>query len=321
MVKKIGFFLIEGFALMSCASAVEPIRAANLLARKPLFDIGFYSLAGGFIQSSCGAGFQTLPLSKLQKPVEILFVVAGGDPFLLDNPLQTAALHDTAAQGIALGGISGGGVVLAEAGLMANRRFTVHWEHFESLQAQSEDFLLERRLYVLDRDRYTCAGGSAPLDMMHAIIGSHHGANLAQKVSDWFIHTRIRRPEDPQREHLRDKFGVRDRTLHLSVRTALELMENHLASPLAIPQIALLAGVSERQIHRRFMDEIGKSPKQVYLELRLSKADDLLTDTRLSLTEIALTCGFAGAAHFSATFKKKHGLSPRQFRTQFEEPH
>ncbi len=56
----------------------------------------------------------------------------------------------------------------------------------------SAEFLMERRLYVIDRDRYTCAGGVAPLDMMHALIAAEHGSSLARLVSDWFIHTGVR---------------------------------------------------------------------------------------------------------------------------------
>lgn len=107
-----------------------------------------------------------------------------------------------------------------------------------------------------------------------------------------------------------------DRDLHVSVRAALELMENHLASPLSIPQIARLAGISDRHMHRRFQDEVGKTPKRVYLDLRLRKSEELLRKTRLPLTEIALTCGFANAAHFASAFKKHYGLSPSAFRKQ-----
>ena len=51
----------------------------------------------------------------------------------------------------------------------------------------AEDLLIERSIYVIDRDRYTCAGGIAPMDMMLAIIGADHGRRLARAVSEWFI--------------------------------------------------------------------------------------------------------------------------------------
>jgi len=316
MFQKIGFLLIEDFALMSCASAVEPLRAANLLADKNLFDVQFYSITGGFVRSSCGGGFDTQMLPLTDTSLDALFIVAGGDPFEIRVPPVQNALQHASARGVTLGGISGGSVVLAKAGLMENRRFTVHWEHFEALQSLSEDYLMERRLYIIDRDRLTCAGGSAPLDMMHAVIRSEHGTELARAVSNWFIQTGVRRAEDPQRSYVRETLSIGDRELHSSVRAAIELMENHLATPLNIPQIARLAGISDRHLHRRFLDEVGKTPKKAYLDMRLRKSDDLLQQTRLPLTEIALTCGFANAAHFAATYKKSFGVSPSSARHQ-----
>lgn len=313
-MRNIGFLLIEDFALMGCSSAVEPLRAANLLAKKDLFDVTFLSLKGGWIKASCGGGFDTLPVADHLRSLDAIFVVAGGDPFSIDDAAHLAILRNAAQHRIALGGISGGSVLLAKAGVMENRRFTVHWEHFEELQAMSEDFLMERRLYVIDRDRFTCAGGVAPLDMMHAIIRSHHGAELARSVSEWFIHTGVRRAEDPQRTHARDMLSLGDRDLHVSVKTALELMENHLAAPLSIPQVARLAGISDRHMHRRFKEEVGKTPKQAYLGLRLRKSEDLLRKTRLSLTEIALACGFANAAHFASAYRMAHGMRPSAAR-------
>ncbi|MDC0739532.1 GlxA family transcriptional regulator [Cognatishimia sp. SS12] len=312
--RKIGFVLLDGFALMSCASAIEPLRAANLLAETPLFDTVYLSQDGGVRRASCGAGFDTVALDHLREKPDVIFVVAGGDPFAPVSRTLLAGLRALAAQGVAMGGISGGSVLLAKAGLLQNRRFTVHWEHFEALQALSDDYLMERRLYVIDRDRYTCAGGAAPLDMMHAIIRSQHGAALAHAVSDWFIHTGVRRAEDPQRG------PQRQQALHRAVETALALMENHLADPLSVPQIARLSGSSERQLHRHFAADLGQTPKQVYLHMRLRKSDDLLRQTRLPLTEVALACGFATAAHFSTAYKKLHKMSPKSRREQAKSP-
>lgn len=314
MFERVGILLIDNFAMMCCSSAVEPLRAANLLAKKTLFKITYLSLKGGWVASSVGGGFETQPAADHLRSLDALFIVAGGDPFSVRDPAYSSLLRTAAQLGLVLGGISGGSVLLAKAGLMENRRFTVHWEHFEELQAISDDYLMERRLYVIDRDRFTCAGGVAPLDMMHAIIRSQHGAALAQEVSEWFIHTGVRRAEDPQRTYARDMLSTGDRDLHVSVRTALELMENHLAAPLSIPQIARLAGISDRHMHRRFVDEVGKTPKQAYLGLRLRKSEDLLRKTRLPLTEIALTCGFANAAHFASAYKAAHGMSPSAAR-------
>ncbi len=305
---KIGFLLIDGFALMSCASAVEPLRAANLLADHALYDPIYLSRAGGRVRASCGAWFETETLENAGR-LDMLFVVAGGDPIGFEDTALFARLRELAARGLRLGGISGGGVILARAGVMENRRFTVHWEHFEALREWSDALLLERRLFVIDRDRATCAGGSAPLDMMHAMIRAEHGAELAGQVSDWFIHTGIRTAEAPQRARSR-----RGQALHRSTATALDLMESQLADPLPVARIARLVGASERQLQRRFAQDLGQSVAQAYLEIRLAKAEELLRQTRLAVTEVALACGFSNPGHFSTRFRTRYGQSPRKRR-------
>ena len=91
-------------------------------------------------------------------------------------------------------------------------------------------------------------------------------------------------------------------------------MENHIADPLSFKQIAMLAGVSQRQLQRRFDQEFGCGPMQCYLDIRLDKADELTRKTRLPFMEIALTTGFVNQGHFAKSFKAKFGVPPSERR-------
>jgi transcriptional regulator GlxA family with amidase domain len=212
--------------------------------------------------------------------------------------------------GIALGGISGGSAILARAGLMEARRFTVHWHHIEDLRAQSDRFLLERRLYVIDRDRYTCAGGTAPLDMMHALISAEHGFSFAQRINDWFIQTEVRVAEAPQQASVEARYGLLPR----AVIEALELMESHIADPLDLGQIESLVGLSARQLQRQFTLSLGQSVIQKYLTIRLETAQGLLKNSRLSIGQIAHMTGFSSSAGFADAYRKKMGAQPSSTR-------
>jgi len=139
----------------------------------------------------------------------------------------------------------------------------------------------------MDRDRMTCAGGTAALDMMHALISKQHGADFARKVSDWFLHTDIRPSEGPQ-------------------RSAIELMENHIADPLELDQLARIVGVSARQLNRLFAEKLNVSTVRFYRSLRLEKARELLQQTTLNLAEISSATGFANSAHFSRRFSVQY---------------
>lgn len=306
----IGFVLTPDYALMSLASAVEPLRAANHLAQKTLYRCSFYSETGGFMPSTSGGGFYTEPLASLTKIPDLVLVVAGGNPMLYEDPALEQMLRSLAQRGAHLGGISGGAAILAKAGLMAGRRFTVHWAHIDPLTEYSGDLLIERALYVIDRNRYTCAGGVAAMDMMGALIAREHGAAFAREVSDWFLHPRLRMADEPQQLKLAQRFDLH----HPVLEAAVEMMASHIADPLSPEQLATLAGCSRRQLQRLFSDQFEMSMMTFYRDLRLAKASELLQQTALPLIEISTITGFASVSHFTRCFSAKYGMPPAQKR-------
>lgn len=309
-MKRIAFLMVDGFALLSTAAALEPLRAANLFSPTLRYDIALLSSSGERAESSVGGVFSTRHYKDALPLYDLLFVVAGGAPAQLNDPALFAWLRQADRNGVALGGISGGAVILAKAGLLENRRFTVHWHHYPDFERLPGAWLLERRLFVIDRDRYTCAGGSVPLDMMHAIIARDHGTGFAQKISDWFIQTEIRGADTPQCRAKSRAYGSVSR----QVEAALDLMESHVADPLTQDQIATLAGLSTRQLQRQFRDATGRSVMQEYRRLRLLTGRDLVMNTRIPLAEIAHMTGFSSQAHFSDAFSKLFGDPPLRLR-------
>ncbi|MGI9409613.1 MAG: GlxA family transcriptional regulator [Hyphomicrobiaceae bacterium] len=309
---RIGFLLIDGFALMSYASAVEPLRAANLLSDRVLYDV--FHLAENDVSSPSSGGAKipaTMPLDARHR-LDCVFVVAGGDPAAFHNPRVARWLRRMDARGTLMGGISGGPVILALAGMMEGRRMTVHWEHAGALAEISPSLMVERTLYVRDRDRLTCAGGIAPLDMMHAFITEHHGGDFARSISDWFMHTDIRPSGGPQRAGLAERHGVTSFPLIV----AIEAMENHIADPLELGQLAVLVGLSKRQLNRLCSQKLGAPTMAFYRNLRLDKARSLLRQSPLSITEISLATGFGSSAHLSDRFRQRYGVAPSSVRKE-----
>jgi len=301
---------IPGFAVMSYASTVEPLRASNILSGHELFRTVHFGLSKEPILSSGGFGITPDALIGEDRKLDYLFVVAGGDPFVFDDRRVTNWLARLSRSGVRLGGVSGGPVVLANAGLMGGRRMTVHWEHASALAEMAPDLLLERSLYVVDRDRVTCAGGMAPMDMMHALISELHGAAFAREVSDWFMHTDIRPPVGPQRGGIIARVGSADPAIIEAVRA----MEDHVADPLSLEQLSGMAGVSARQLNRLFHDKLGQSTMRYYSHLRLEKAHNYIRNSTLSLTEIALLTGFSSLSHFSRQFSEFFEKTPTEVR-------
>lgn len=308
---RIGVLPIDGFALTSYAAVVEPLRAANLLSRRGLYDVIHVALTADGAKSSGAATIAAKAIVGDPLDVEILFVIAGGDPSSFTDETTFRWLGRLARAGVRLGGVSGGPVILARAGLMNGRRMTVHWEHATALAEIVPGLAIERSLYVIDRDRVTCAGGTAPMDLMLALIAQEHGNVFARLVSDWFLHGQIRPSGGPQRGGLVERVG----TTSPVILDAVEAMESHIADPLSLTHLAALAGVTPRHLSRRFQEIMGRSAMAYYRELRLDKAQNLLSNSPLSLTEIALATGFSSSSHFSRSYSTYFGITPSHARS------
>jgi len=309
-VFNIGFLLIDGFALMSFSAVVEPLRAANLIAKNKLYEIDYYSIEKTFSTSSSNAIIESTKSFNDMSHLDLLFVVAGMGSTSFKNKKVSKQLRQLATHDVTLGGVSGGPVILARAGVLRNRRFTVHWEHASEMAELFPELVIERTLYVKDRDRYTCAGGVAPLDMMNALITEHHGNNFAQRVSDWFIHTEIRPSASPQRSGLSERYPNATQAMIL----AIEAMRNHIADPLDLDQLAKLSEVSVRQLNRLFKEKMDVGTMDFYRSLRIKTAEKLLKQSSMKIIDIAQATGFVSAAHFSSTFNKQVGQTPSSLR-------
>ena len=306
---RIGILPVPGFALMSYSCIVEPLRAANLLSRRKLYDVVHFGDVDR-VASSGAASVERQHQVGETVDLDLLLVLAGGDPFAVQDPALFKWLKVLARRGVRIGGVSGGSVVLANAGLMQGRRLTVHWEHAPLLAERFPDILIERRLYVIDRDRVTCGGGIAPLDLMHALISSHHGSVFARLVSDWFLHTDIRGASAPQRGGVVERLGAHSP----HVLEAVTAMESHVGDPLSLAQLALVVQITPRHLNRLFNDAFGQSVMDYYRALRLGTARQLVRSTAMNIGEIAASTGFSNAGHFSNAYRAQFGIRPRADR-------
>ena len=305
---RVGFLLLDGFSLMSYAAAREPLRAANLLAGRTLFAVRDVAVAGGRAEASSGA---LVPAdAQVGEAVDFDLVLVVADGVAAREPRVERWLQWLARRGVRLGGVSGGPVVLARAGLLNGCRIALHREHVASLSEERPDLALVRSLFVLEGDRMTCAGGTAALDLMLAFVGERHGAALAGRIGEWFVHGDARSGGTLQRAVTVDGRPVR----HPAVRAAVMAMEATLAQPLDTSALAARAGVGPRQLARLFARHLSRTPMQLYRDLRLERARTLLAQTGMSIGEIALATGFSSFAHFSAAFREATGESPRGWR-------
>jgi transcriptional regulator GlxA family with amidase domain len=309
-VQDVGFILIPGFALMSYASATEPLRAANLLAGREIYRISTFAPAGAFALSSSGIPVPAQPLPTRGSGLGTVFVCAGGFPRDWQHPAVLTCLRQLSRDGVRIGGISGGPYLLAAAGLLEERDFTIHWEHAPALMEAFPHLSPRQARFVIDRNRITCGGGIAPLDMMHVLISERMGPDFARRVSDWYLHTKVGEPTAPQRASLSERYGVH----HPGLVSVLEKMEDTIEMPLDRAAMARIAGVTPRHLDRLFAAHLGTTFVDQYRRIRLEHARRLLAQSPLSISEIAVATGFSSGAHFARTFRETYGVAPSDIR-------
>ncbi len=308
----IGMLLLPAFNSMAAHAFIDPFRAANYLRGGNLYQWQFLSLDGGDVTASNGLVIShTQSLSRIESPFNFLVVNSSWTPEKFQNrPLQQC-LRYYAKQGAILVGIDTGAFVLAFAGLLEGYRATVHYEHMASFRELFTHTSLDSVLFVMDRNRLTCCGGLAAADLALEIIRTQHGIDLSNATAHYIFQERLRPGEEKQQTRHYEPVGYSVPEL---LRETIILMERNLEEPLRLSEIAHYAGVSQRQLERLFRKYTGITPVRYYINIRLDRARALITQTELSIAEIANACGFSNAEQLSRTYKKHFNIAPSQDR-------
>lgn len=304
------FVLLERFTLITFAAAIEPLRLANRITGRKLYEWRLWGEQAGSATCSNGAMLALDgPLGETSRDDTIL-VCGGIDVARAATRPLLAWLRRAARRGSRMGALCTGAWVLAEAGLLNGRRATIHWENQDGFSEKFPDITLIRTVFVEDGSRLTAAGGTAAIDLMLRQIARDHGNDLANRVADQMIHTAIRSEEDHQRLSAPSRIGAR----HPRLAQVVARMEANIEEPVSPARLAADAGMSPRQLERLFSRYLGRSPKRYYMELRLERARNLLLQTEMGVMEIALACGFTSTAHFSKCYRATYGCTPYRER-------
>ncbi len=307
----IGFFLVPKFSMIAFTSAIEPLRSANRMSERNLYSWRLFSKDGGPVAASSGIALMPDAAISATERLPTIIVCGGNDIHLYRDKEVFSWLRRLARTGVRLGALCTGSHILAAAGLLDGHRCTLHWENIPGFIEAFPDIEVTTELFETDRTRFTCSGGTAPLDMMLHMIAVRHGAELAATVSDQFIHDRIRGAGDNQRMTMPARLGVRNGKLI----AAITRMEDNIEEPLSRRDIAAGVGLSTRQLERLFRTHLGTTPRRHYLEVRLRRARQLLFHSGLSALDVALACGFVSASHFAKCYREHFGTTPREERS------
>lgn len=308
--RSFAFLLVPDFSMLPYTAALEPLRVANRMSGAEPYRWTTLSADGLPVVASNGTAVQVDAALASAPPFDALVVCAGIDAYKHCDPAVAAQLRRLSRRGGMIGSVCSGSIVLADAGLLDGRRCTGHWEDLETLAENYPALDVTKSIFEIDDRRFTCSGGTAPLDLMIHFIALEFGRDLAARVADQMLHHSARQAAEPQRLALAERTGVR----HPGLLDVIAAMEANLETPLPLPQLAQRAGLSLRQLERLFDRQLSARPARYYRDLRLRRARQLVRQTGMTMLQIAVATGFSSATHFAKAYGETFGHPPRRDR-------
>jgi transcriptional regulator GlxA family with amidase domain len=302
----IAFMLVHNFSMIAFTAAIEPLRLANRAAGATLYQWRLHSADGQTAEASNGVRVSVDGDFAEARGVDSAIVCSGVEVQTVDHRSLAAAMRRLTKFGAAAGAVCTGAYVLAKAGLLDGYRSSVHWENLPGMRADFPDLDVGEDLFEIDRDRFTCAGGTAAADMMLSLIMRDHGPEVSGAVTEQLIHHRIRDAGERQRIDLRTRLGA----AHPKLLRVVTMMEQSIARAVPMSEFAASVALSSRQLERLFWRHIGRPPTQHYLKVRLEHACQLLRQTAMPILSVAMASGFNSASHFSTSYVEHFGHSP-----------
>ena len=301
-----GFMLLPQFTLLAFSAALDPLRIANQLAQKPLYGWLAVSEDRRAVTSSSGIDIDVHSgIADLDHDT-YLFVCSGNNGISVASDEILGQIRRHVRFGGGVGGVCTGAATLARAGLLNDKRFTLHWENQPGFVEVFPELKPTPQRFERDGTLLTCGGGVAATEMMISIIAQDYGEDFAIAVSDMCLNG----PDVGTRSEQRSSIAKAISSRNPRVLTVLRAMYDNIEEPLSLDELATRAQISRRQIERQFRQLLDDAPAQTYRNIRLERARTLLTETNLSVMEIAVATGFNSSSTFSRLYKGRYGETP-----------
>lgn len=312
-MKRIAILALPGVQLLDVSGPLDVFAEANVQAGRQVYDL---VVVGPEREVRSSSGVRVLVDCLIGRGERRAFdtVLVAGRP----NATQVQAdertlawLRREARAARRFGSVCTGAFVLAEAGLLKNKRVTTHWAVAEELARRFPTVVVDAdAIHVRDGKVRTGAGVTAGLDLALALIQEDLGRELAMRVAAQLVMF-FRRPGGQLQFSRRGDAAP-------SGRSALQEVQRWIAAePAADHSIARLAervGMSVRHFSRLFRHEAGMTPARWVELARISAARTMIEEGRLTPKQVAGLCGFANADTLRRAFSRHIGVSPSEYR-------
>jgi len=245
-----------------------------------------------------------------------LLLVAGG-PTLAQEPLDQDThdwLRHASSQSRRFGSICNGALTLARAGLLDARSVTTHWDDAAQLAALCPSARVEPdRIFLQDGNLYTSAGVSAGIDLSLFLLAQDHGPDIALNVARRLVVFIQRSGGQSQFSPYLTPYAEASSPIAQVQQYVLA----NLSSKLSVEHLANVVNMSKRNFSRVFLRDTGITPSEFVERARVDAARVMLENSHTPLKTVAYHCGLGDTQNLRASFKRKIGVTPQQYRHNF----
>ncbi|MGM0450678.1 MAG: GlxA family transcriptional regulator [Pseudomonadota bacterium] len=206
-----------------------------------------------------------------------------------------------------------GAFLLGEAGLLEGREATTHWGYSGLFrQRYPEVDLRPHRLITSDGIVFCAGGGMAWFDLGLFLVERYCGVDTARALARAFV-------MDMGRESQAAYGSIHARRYHQdeAIITIQDWLDEHLAEPVRMDDLAAHFHMTPRTFKRRFRNATGDTPLRYLQQLRVEKAKKLLEQPHRRLSEITQAVGYEDTSAFSRLFHARTGMTPGAYRSRF----
>jgi transcriptional regulator GlxA family with amidase domain len=289
---------------------VQVLSAANRLTGKSIYTVELVTnrkdrevKGDGGLLSFKAAGHY----SFLRGGFDSLLIVCGLSSRFEHDSSLLRWIRSAASRVNRVGAVCVGAFVLAEAGLLNDRRATSHWKFSAELANRYPKIVVLREpIWVRDGNIYTSAGISAGIDLALAWVEEDCGNATAAEIAREFV-LFLRRPGG--QAQLSVSLAAQAKEMKAIQELQVWIAEN-LQNQLSVPILAKRASMSVRNFERVFTREVGISPGRYIVKMRVESAQRMSERSQMGLEEIAAAVGFSSADVMRRAFTRVSGRTP-----------
>ncbi|MQX77254.1 GlxA family transcriptional regulator [Sinorhizobium medicae] len=308
---EVAVIILPESSIMSLASVLDPMRAANRVTGHEVFRWRLLSADGDAVMLTCGLSIPVDARFALPIVGDLLLIIGGFNLERYAGKRFLATLQECARHFDIVAGVESGCWLLGRSGLIKGRKATAHWEELEDFSRAFPELQVIGDRFVTDGKYWTSGGASPTFDMMLHLIAERLGPAIALDVASIFVYDQMHSPTDVQPFVSLGRMEARDPELAAAIR----LMERTLERPMTVAALARRLSVSQRKLEMLFAKGLSTSPGAYYLRLRLQVSHRLVRDTGIPMRDVAFRCGFDSLSAFSRAYRREYGTSPTGMRS------